>query len=130
MTARKPCLGYPSRTDAVMALLDQGKMPAEIARRIAAESGEPITEKMVLDLENSRLRQEQRKLGEPFNPITYTAPNTATPYQLVRGLIESVDSGSHGFVSEGTIIRSTVNVGPGNQEQLEDRRVFEGWKEL
>lgn len=63
MTARKPCLGYPSRTDAVMALLDQGTMPAEIARRIAAESGETITEKMVLDLENSRLRQEQRKLG-------------------------------------------------------------------
>lgn len=63
MTARKPCLGYPSRTDAVMALLDQGKMPAEIARRIAAESGKTITEKMVLDLETSRLRQEQRKLG-------------------------------------------------------------------
>ncbi|WP_133122886.1 hypothetical protein [Zhengella mangrovi] len=70
MSARKPCLGYPSRTEAVMALLDQGETPAVIARRIEAESGAPITEKMVLDLENSRLRQAQRKLG---NLTTYRA---------------------------------------------------------
>lgn len=66
----KPCLGYPSRTDAVMALLDQGKMPVEIASTISEATGETITEKMVLDLETSRLRQEQRKLG---NLTTYRA---------------------------------------------------------
>lgn len=63
MSGPKPCLGYRSRTDAVMALLAKGETPAQIASRIEAESGETITEKMVLDLENSRLRQEQGKLG-------------------------------------------------------------------
>lgn len=63
MSAPKPCLGYPTRTDAVMALLAKGETPAQIAQRIEVESGETITEKMVLDLENSRRRQEQLKLG-------------------------------------------------------------------
>ena len=34
MSSAKPCLGYPSRTDAVLALRDLGQSDREIARRI------------------------------------------------------------------------------------------------
>lgn len=69
----------------------------------------------------------QMKLLEPFNPMTLAQPNSTATYQMVRGLIESVSGGSFGFVSEGTMTRSTVGM---QQEQIEDRRNFEGWKAL
>lgn len=37
MSSAKPCLGYPSRTDAVLALRDLGQSDREIARRIGIE---------------------------------------------------------------------------------------------
>ena len=72
----------------------------------------------------------QMKLSEPFNPMTLAQPNTSTNYQMVRGLIESVNGGSFGFVSEGTMTRSISQSPQGPQEQIEDRRNFEGWKTL
>lgn len=63
MSAPKPCLGYPSRTAAVVAMIERGVKPEKIAARIAAESGQPVTEKMVLDLETSWRRTQQAKVG-------------------------------------------------------------------
>ena len=62
--------------------------------------------------------------------MTLAQPNSSTNYQMVRGLIESVSGGSFGFVSEGTMTRSTIATPQGQQEQIEDRRIFEGWKTL
>ncbi|TKD40203.1 MAG: serine protease, partial [Mesorhizobium sp.] len=50
----------------------------------------------------------EMKLLEPFNPMVMVGPNQAVNYQLVRGLIESVNGGSYGFVSEGTLTRSIM----------------------
>lgn len=72
----------------------------------------------------------QMHLLEPFNPIGLAGPNQSANYELVRGLIESVTSGSFGFVSEGTVTRSTVQTPQGAQELLDDRRTYEGWRAL
>lgn len=72
----------------------------------------------------------QMHLLEPFDPMNLAVPNQSTNYSLIRGLIESVNSGSFGFVSEGALLRTTVPAPHGNQEQLEDRRNFEGWRQL
>lgn len=39
MPTAKPCLGYPSRTDAVLALLDAGETPRQIAGKIGVTPG-------------------------------------------------------------------------------------------
>lgn len=72
----------------------------------------------------------EMKLLEPFNPTTVVAPNQSAKYELIRGLIESVTGGSYGFVSQGTLIRSSVMGPQGQVEQIDDRREFEGWRQL
>lgn len=72
----------------------------------------------------------QMELLVPFNPVGLAGPNQSANYELVRGLIESVTSGSFGFVSEGTVTRTTVQTQQGAQEMLDDRRHFEGWRAL
>ncbi|MEW9615942.1 hypothetical protein AB3G45_19185 [Shinella sp. S4-D37] len=72
----------------------------------------------------------EMELSVPFNPMTFVAPSSAANYQMVRGLVESVNNGSFGFVSEGTMFRTTVATPAGPQEQLQDQRVFEGWRAL
>lgn len=62
MTRPKPCLGYPSRSAAAHALLAEGLTPRQIAARIEAEADEPITAKMVLDLDSSYRRRFDRRL--------------------------------------------------------------------
>lgn len=56
MSARKPCLGYRSRTDAVMALRHQGLTTAEIAERTG------IKAKDVGALEDSAMRAASRNV--------------------------------------------------------------------
>ncbi|MHA6641366.1 SDH family Clp fold serine proteinase [Mesorhizobium sp. A623] len=71
----------------------------------------------------------EMKLLEPFNPMVMVGPNQTVNYELVRGLIESVNGGSYGFVSEGLLRRSMAQGPQGQQvEQIDDQRVFEGWK--
>lgn len=72
----------------------------------------------------------QMKLTEPFVPNIEVRPNMTSQYQMVRGIIESAGSGSFGFVSEGQLSRQTIQTQQGQQEQIEDRRSFEGWKQL
>lgn len=72
----------------------------------------------------------QMKLAEPFDPLMVIGTDQTKDYELVRGLIESVDSGSFGFVTQGQMRRSQVQTPMGVQEQIEDRRIFEGWRQL
>jgi hypothetical protein len=113
---------------------DSGSHDYTINRREAAALGLPVEKPSAEFYEQLKAVHKdysaQMKLSEPFNPMTMAMPNSSTNYQMVRGLIESVSGGSFGFVSEGTMVRSTVATPQGQQEQIEDRRIYEGWKML
>ncbi|MBW4708123.1 hypothetical protein KX928_10020 [Roseobacter sp. YSTF-M11] len=139
--AEKLLKGHVNDTEKVQAIVDflcadSGSHDYTINRREAASLGLPVEKPSVdfYDILKSvhRSYSQQMKLAEPFNLQTVGPPNQATQYQLVRGIIESVDGGSHGFVTEGTIIRSMVQPPPPNppQEQFQDQRTFEGWRTL
>lgn len=113
---------------------DSGSHDYTINRREATALGLPV-EKPSSDLYDilKALHKDYSKelqLSEPFNPMTMVGPNSSVGYTMVRGLIDSVGIGSFGFVSEGTMTRSTVGTPQGPQEQVEDRRVYEGWRKL
>jgi len=70
------------------------------------------------------------KLTEPYDPTLLLGERNEATYELRRALIESVDGGSHRFVSEGRLIKRRVpdqNTGI-VREGIEDKRRFEGWK--
>ncbi len=69
---------------------------------------------------------EELKILEPYSPAVMLGTNNVMPYTLVRGLIESVEGGCYGFVSEGTLT-ATIN---GAQRLVSDQRVFEGWRRM
>lgn len=62
MSQAKPILGFRTRTAAAMALLRRGEKPAAIARAFQKASGQPVSEKMILDLETNFYRQQARRL--------------------------------------------------------------------
>lgn len=78
------------------------------------------------------LEQEYRdylKLRDVFNPDTELGTDDEKPYEISRALIESVDFGSHEFVSRGRLKRVQVpGPGPVAQTGIEDSRQFEGWQ--
>jgi hypothetical protein len=114
---------------------DSGSHDYTINRREAAALGLPVEKPdanfygMMKTVHRSY--SGEMALAEPFNPSTICQPNSSTNYRLVRGVIESVGSGSFGFVSEGVLSRQTIAIPGGPQtEQLNDNRTFEGWKAL
>ena len=115
---------------------DSGSHDYTINRREAADMGLKI-EKPSDDFYKT-LKQihasytEQLKLLEQFSPQTVLGTNPASPYMEIRGLIESTDGGCYGFVSEGTMTKALVPLGPGGtmQEAITDSRTFEGWRKL
>jgi hypothetical protein len=113
---------------------DSGSHDYTVNRREALALGLPVEKPSAEFYEQLKAVHKdysgQMKLSEPFNPMTLAAPNSSTNYQMVRGLIESAKGGCFGFVSEGTMTRATIATPQGPQEQLEDRRVYEGWKSL
>jgi len=113
---------------------DSGSHDYTINRREAAALGLPVEKPSAEFYEQLKKVHKdysaQMKLSEPFNPMTLAQPNSSTNYQMVRGLIESVSGGSFGFVSDGTMTRSMIATPQGQQEQIEDRRIFEGWRAL
>lgn len=138
--AEKLLTGHLANKDNVQAIVDflcadSGSHDYTINRREAVSLGLPV-EKPSADLygQIKAIHQDyagEMKMAEPFNPQTMVQLNQNVAYQLVRALIESVDHGSHGYVSEGTMTRRVVQTPQGvQQEQLEDQRNFEGWKAL
>lgn len=70
---------------------------------------------------------EEMELRVPFEPGLNISTSEAktSRYQLVRGLVESIEVGAHRYLSEGTV--TPVNL-PDGQLGLRDRRHLEGWK--
>lgn len=109
---------------------DSGSHDYTINRREATALGLPVEKPSPALYEMLKFLHQsygaQMQLAEPFNLMTYVRPNSSANYLLVRGLIESVDNGSCGFVTEGVVRRFTA----GSQDNLEDQRTFEGWRTL
>lgn len=126
----------PGKLKAIIDFLcaDSGSHDYTINRREAAALGLPVEKPSSEFYEQLKAAHKdysaQMRLLEPFNPTTMVPPNQSANYTLVRALIESTGGGSFGFVSEGTLTRSTIPSPHGLQDHLEDRRLFEGWKPL
>lgn len=77
MGARKPALGYPSRTDAVIALRKQGLSTAIIARRLL------ITASQVSALEASHARSMNKRSDAPTKDHGRAVLLTADVHRLL-----------------------------------------------
>lgn len=139
--AEKLLNGHVKDSDKVKPIVDflcadSGSHDYTINRREAEALGLPVEKPSAPFYDTlkalHRSYSAQMHLSEAFNPVTVLGPQQATNYSLVRGVIESVDSGSFGFVSDGQISRSFIQLPPPNppQEQIQDQRTFEGWKAL
>lgn len=139
--ANKLLNGHVKDTDKIQEIVDflcadSGSHDYTINRREAEALGLPVEKPsaQLYDILKAlhRSYSGQMRLSEPFTPMTVVGPNQTAPYQLVRGVVESVDSGSFGFISEGQMTRATIAFPAPNppQEQIQDQRTFEGWRAL
>jgi len=73
---------------------------------------------------------EELQMTLPYDPLLLLKGQDETTYELRRALIESVNAGSHRFVSEGRLSkRRVVDQNKGIvHEGVQDDRTFEGWK--
>jgi hypothetical protein len=74
-------------------------------------------------------------LLSPYDPYSMVSPNSSHAYTLPRAAIESIKAGSHQFISEGVLQRSTVQIPganglPQQHEAINDSRRFEGWRKI
>jgi len=73
---------------------------------------------------------QELELRVPFSVQTLVGTGTQSDYDVSRSLIESVEGGSVVFKSKGTVVRTTVQVNPTQQQNVyADTRTFEGWVE-
>ena len=69
------------------------------------------------------------QLTSPFDVNSVIGGNNQAEYALRRAIIESVEGGTHAFVSEGTMVRQHVESQPGVMTYIvNDQRRFEGWR--
>lgn len=112
---------------------ESGSHDHSINRREASELGLEV-EKPSEDFYPVLRSLEQKyrdylKLREAFNPDTELGTDDEKGYEIPRALIESVNFGSHEFVSRGRLKRIQVaGPGPTHQTGIEDSRQFEGWQ--
>lgn len=77
---------------------------------------------------------EELEFENPYNPHILLNQQNPYHYSFRRGLIESLYNGTDVYVSEGDLSMTTVGGGMGPmgpmpiQNQLQDNRIFEGWK--
>ena len=112
---------------------DSGSHDYTINRREASEFGLNIEKPS--DALYSKLRviykdyATEMKLVEPFAPEALIASQLSVNYALVRGLIETVEGGSYGFVTEGVLTNvAGAPMPPGAPPMITDQRTFEGWR--
>ncbi len=65
--------------------------------------------------------------GETFDPRSMIK-NHNGEYTIKRGLIESLPGGSYAFISQGKIVMQAIQTPAGQQQRINDDRIFEGWK--
>lgn len=72
---------------------------------------------------------DELQLTTPYNPSLLLGGESEVDYELVRAVVESVEGGSHRFVSKGHLIkRQLVDQKSGVvREGFQDNRTFEGW---
>lgn len=69
------------------------------------------------------------ELNTPYDPKGLLAVNPSVDYTFRRCLIESILGGTHVFVSQGTLVKTQIQVpNAPPQTTLEDKRTFEGWR--
>jgi Serine dehydrogenase proteinase len=72
---------------------------------------------------------KELELRSAYDPNLHLAGTNAAPYSFKRALIESIQGGTHAFISEGTLTRQPVQLQPGVvQHAINDNRSFEGWR--
>ncbi len=73
--------------------------------------------------------REEFLLNEKLDVNSLLGTNMQVNYSYRRALLESLDYGTHVFVSNGTLSKQTI-MGPNNIQQtaINDQRTFEGWK--
>ena len=73
--------------------------------------------------------REELELDTPFNPNLLLANNNNISYSFRRVLVESAYTGTDVFLSEGELVKQTIN-NPGQPYRVicSDNRIFEGWK--
>jgi hypothetical protein len=121
----------PDRISSLISFLcsESGSHDYSIHRREARTLGLPI------ETPNDDFYKEIKALYDDFageldltrewNPIAALGSALSHSYSNKRALIESTTGGSYYFVSEGIIQKSTP---PGGMPQIQDNRVFEGWR--
>lgn len=113
---------------------DSGSHDYTINRREAADMGlnieKPSTTfySKLKHIHNSYT--DELKLLEQFTPQTILGTSPTATYSEVRGLVESTSGGCFGFVTEGVMTKTMVQVAPFPQEAITDQRTFEGWRRL
>lgn len=75
---------------------------------------------------------DELNLLDPYDPYSLLGVNTTIDYVLPRAVIESSKTGSHKFLSEGTLVKSSVQhptpAGVITQDSITDNRRFDGWR--
>ncbi len=78
--------------------------------------------------------REELKLLDPFNPTIEIGAAQNHNYSCRRVLIESVDTGTHIFKTEGTLTRMVQNIpqpnnmAPIQRTIIDNQKTFEGWR--
>lgn len=72
---------------------------------------------------------EELEFRTPYDPRLLIGSQPKVGYAFRRGIIESVAGGTDVYLTEGQLVKKTVQVQPGiMQEALNDTRTFEGWR--
>ena len=116
---------------------DTGSHDYTIDRREALELGlnikKPSDELYKLLREIHLSYEEELKLLEPFSVhsiLSGVAQDKAAPFAITRALLEGTIGGCYGFVSEGTLRRTQIQINNAQQEGIKDERIFEGWRRI
>ena len=71
---------------------------------------------------------EELGFGETLDPRSMIESNNGE-YTVKRGIVESLPGGSNMFISQGKITLQQINTPAGIQQQINDNRIFEGWRQ-
>ncbi len=115
---------------------ESGSHDYTINRREARELGLQIenpSDKLYALLRRLHLSYvDELKLLEPYDPYSLLGENPTINYVLPRAVIETLKTGSHKFLSEGTLTKTVIQqmgpAGPIAQDSINDSRRFEGWR--
>jgi hypothetical protein len=75
--------------------------------------------------------QNEMELLTPYDPKILVANSQSYSYSFRRALIESINYGCNVFISEGTLVKQSIQVPqpiPTTQTIIQDNRTLEGWK--